>query len=721
MSTTPSQLGANMLSGLSTQQLAALTGVLGGQHGFNQAQLAALTVPGGVGIANTLSGGIVTVSQQQVCTPVQPAVAAEGKNSINAAPQNGSGSTADIAIPSLPWPIVSPMMSIPYFDLASYRLVDLDVAPSRDANGFDLPLADVTTLRFFFNLGVQHSRSLAATQLYQERLAHGGVIPTLSTSVSQTPQTSLPTVPQLGGVNILPSLVNLGGSRAMEPYLGQLNIMSPHAQALLREASSHHMTQQAQALAAISSRLPDRHLPGFAGSTVPVDIFAMAAQLPISVSVSAPAPQLLRQPILPNGAASMSSNTSASPLNSKQMPPNSAATEQQSYYLQQALSVVANVQTEKTETRMHMLQQQAGGLGLHAFVRTSPEEILKPVALGGGSSDAALSPRPPPVDPSPPRIITDTVTSISEGTPFTVVHQQVRDESQVIPAQTSPPASRDQCMQILEKNYISRNNTSPQNQRGLGSTTQLVSRITPQSSAPSTPVLTADDVVPVSQTLFQVSEQHFTEAFNASRKKSISHPIGIARKDNINTREDSVNAECSSIPRPNQAIDRKDQVEKPALAPILMMTYLSNCMNNIKSTLNTNGLPVGLDANGRAVDYSSRPIDPIFQQARARMENAREFRGVSPPNAISQLSSSRGAVLDDGTVIYFTGPRFSPLSLAPKISPSSSVSSKTSTNPLGINRVVPDAIDVERIEHGVADTNSPVGKRMRVGSEENSH
>ncbi|KAJ1371236.1 hypothetical protein KIN20_033146 [Parelaphostrongylus tenuis] len=39
------------------------------------------------------------------------------------------------------------------------------------------------------------------------------------------------------------------------------------------------------------------------------------------------------------------------------------------------------------------------------------------------------------------------------------------------------------------------------------------------SNAPPTPVLTADDVVPVSHTLFQVSEQHFTEAFNASRKK----------------------------------------------------------------------------------------------------------------------------------------------------------------------------------------------------------
>ncbi|KAJ1370562.1 hypothetical protein KIN20_032306 [Parelaphostrongylus tenuis] len=61
------------------------------------------------------------------------------------------------------------------------------------------------------------------------------------------------------------------------------------------------------------------------------------------------------------------------------------------------------------------------------------------------------------------------------------------------------------------------------------------------------------------------------------------------------------NSECCSLPEPNMAIESKVQDEKPESAPILMMTYLSNCMNNIKSTLNTNGVPVGLDANGRAV------------------------------------------------------------------------------------------------------------------------
>ncbi|KAJ1348869.1 hypothetical protein KIN20_004265 [Parelaphostrongylus tenuis] len=77
-----------------------------------------------------------------------------------------------------------------------------DVDPIRDVNGFNLPLGDVTTLRFF-KPGMKYSRSLAAAQLYQERLAYGGVTPTLSTSVSQTPHADLSAVQLLGGFNIV--------------------------------------------------------------------------------------------------------------------------------------------------------------------------------------------------------------------------------------------------------------------------------------------------------------------------------------------------------------------------------------------------------------------------------------------------------------------------------------------------------------------------------------
>ncbi|VDP26999.1 unnamed protein product [Heligmosomoides polygyrus] len=436
----------------------------------------------------------------------------------------------------------------------------------------------------------------------------------------------------------------------MDQYLSQLGIMGPQAQALFRQAQSQQLAQQVQFLASPSARLPDR--ASLIGSTIPLnsDVLSVTSQTPISVPTSSPTSQLIRQPILTNGAVCCT----ASPLNALKQVPSSNAAEQQAYYLQQALSAVANANNEKSEMRMQMLQQQGAALGLHSLVCSPSEEVLKPVAVGGAGCDSALSPRPPPVDPSPPRLIADAATSISDSTSSsTLVHQQ--------------------------------------------------------SSAPATPVVTTDDVVPVSQTLFQVSEQHFTEAFNATRRKSTPNPIGIARNDYTNGSEE-VTAGSSTVTAPVQGVERKDMDDKPALAPILMMTYLSNCMSNIKSTLNTNGLPVGLDANGRAVDYSSRPIDPIFQQARARMENAREFREMSPPRGVAQVS--RVSAVDEGA-------SFSPIGVAlPTVSSTTIRAAPAPLPALGINRAVPDAIRPENSsEETEDDADASAQKRMRFNSE----
>lgn len=673
--------GANLLSGIAAQHLAALSGVLVGQNNFNQAQMANLAAAGGIGLPNALNGGIANLAPQHSSLTVPGSVGVENKGAAVAA--------TDIAMTSLPWPVISPIMNVPHFDLPSYRLVNLDVVPSRDPNGFDLPLADVTTLRFFFNLGVQHSRSLAATQLYQERLAHSGVSAAAPAPVTQTPSVSVTHVSQLAGLELLPT--QLGGARTMDQYLSQLGIMGPQAQALFRQAQSQQLAQQVQFLASPSARLPDR--ASLIGSTIPLnsDVLSVTSQTPISVPTSSPTSQLIRQPILTNGAVCCT----ASPLNALKQVPSSNAAEQQAYYLQQALSAVANANNEKSEMRMQMLQQQGAALGLHSLVCSPSEEVLKPVAVGGAGCDSALSPRPPPVDPSPPRLIADAATSISDSTSSsTLVHQQ---------AQTSPPSSRDQ---YASQNLIA---VRPQSARDHEGPSANLSRPTPQSSAPATPVVTTDDVVPVSQTLFQVSEQHFTEAFNATRRKSTPNPIGIARNDYTNGSEE-VTAGSSTVTAPVQGVERKDMDDKPALAPILMMTYLSNCMSNIKSTLNTNGLPVGLDANGRAVDYSSRPIDPIFQQARARMENAREFREMSPPRGVAQVS--RVSAVDEGA-------SFSPIGVAlPTVSSTTIRAAPAPLPALGINRAVPDAIRPENSsEETEDDADASAQKRMRFNSE----
>lgn len=47
---------------------------------------------------------------------------------------------------------------------------------------------------------------------------------------------------------------------------------------------------------------------------------------------------------------------------------------------------------------------------------TGAAEVLKPVAVGGGSGDAAVSPRPPiPVDPSPPKALIEATRNQQVG------------------------------------------------------------------------------------------------------------------------------------------------------------------------------------------------------------------------------------------------------------------------------------------------------------------
>ncbi|RCN52620.1 hypothetical protein ANCCAN_01319 [Ancylostoma caninum] len=233
------------------------------------------------------------------------------------------------------------------------------------------------------------------------------------------------------------------------------------------------------------------------------------------------------------------------------------------------------------------------------------------------------------------------------------------------------------------------------------------------------------------------------DPFLNTQSFSAPNPIGIAKCDFVSTSDGGgpktfcpISVESSTVSAPVQSADRKELDDKPALAPILMMTYLNNCMSNIKSTLNTNGLPVGLDANGRAVDYSSRPIDPIFQQARARMENAREFRELSPPSTLpapttlsvptthpasttlpapSTISApttlAAPTTLPQVSRSFEEGSGFSPIGVAlPTVSSTAARPQVTTT--VGVNRTVPDAVSPEKNEEN--DDSDPPEKRTKM-------
>ncbi|GMS78471.1 hypothetical protein PENTCL1PPCAC_646, partial [Pristionchus entomophagus] len=53
-------------------------------------------------------------------------------------------------------PMYPPAINV--LESGMYKSINLDVPPSAQPSGLDLPLNDMSTLRFFFNLGVHQSR-----------------------------------------------------------------------------------------------------------------------------------------------------------------------------------------------------------------------------------------------------------------------------------------------------------------------------------------------------------------------------------------------------------------------------------------------------------------------------------------------------------------------------------------------------------------------------------
>ncbi|XGW33979.1 hypothetical protein V3C99_018040, partial [Haemonchus contortus] len=225
-----------------------------------------------------------------------------------------------------------------------------------------------------------------------------------------------------------------------------------------------------------------------------------------------------------------------------------------------------------------------------------------------------------------------------------------------------------------------------------------------QGSASALPTSQVKNAIPVTQTLFQVSEQHFSEAFSSyqgertfTSKAFSSSPsvIGVMCNDCAISNNDHVAIESSTASAHVKEMELRTLDDKPTLAPILMMTYLNNCMSNIKSTLNTNGLPIGIDANGRA-------------QARAKMEDARDFQKNSSSG--STAKSSCTAASKDYGIICTSATALPTISLY-------SVPSQASVQP-EINQIDAKIFFAETIN--VADGNdleSPPEKRMLIASE----
>ncbi|GMS94020.1 hypothetical protein PENTCL1PPCAC_16195, partial [Pristionchus entomophagus] len=100
---------------------------------------------------------------------------------------------------------------------------------------------------------------------------------------------------------------------------------------------------------------------------------------------------------------------------------------------------------------------------------------------------------------------------------------------------------------------------------------------------------------------------------------------------NAFSKDSTVMASPSTVTSTNQDKRRmleNDDDEKSALC--LMVSYLNTCIGKAKTSLQRKGINVSsVDANGMPIDFSSRPIDPIFKVARAQLDNERNYMDSS--------------------------------------------------------------------------------------------
>ncbi|CAJ0927051.1 unnamed protein product, partial [Mesorhabditis belari] len=116
---------------------------------------------------------------------------------------------------------------MPFFDMHAYKHVNLDVSPSENPQGQDLPLNDVSTLRFFFNLGVQQSRVVLLNQHLNQH----------PSARSQGSNFATPAAPMvgLGGKSPPnqpaavqpPQPINLPGIQLKQPQVQSPNVAKP--------------------------------------------------------------------------------------------------------------------------------------------------------------------------------------------------------------------------------------------------------------------------------------------------------------------------------------------------------------------------------------------------------------------------------------------------------------------------------------------------------------
>lgn len=500
------------------------------------------------------------------------------------------------SIPYLPWPPQQPTINVPFFDANLYKTVNLDVQPSCLPNGMDLPLNDITTLRFFFNMGVNHSRAVLLNHHVQQAL------------------TSLQS--QQSNAAHMQSFVSNASINSQNPIGISTNVLQNDQQLqLLNQFRAQQLLVSQKMNTSEKIREAQQHAtkthPSLSSKSHPNA--AAASLIGNAASLSAPLESLLLQNVL---------LTNANGIDLTHL------------RYQPALS---------TSTPGLLAVSSTNG-----SMQTQAHELIKPIAMSANDvatnpqPNGTISPRPPiPVDPAPQSesLIERTIRLVEQNSLTAQQLNELQQQALLSLRQSVDSSSALQAAQISAAATAGQQSHDGLHTQQL--TNLLTTAATRQSTSPAIhpftpspirptpthPPTTTRDDIPPSHSLLAATEMHYNETFK--KTQGLLHDSNDARSVPTISSHDHSSSKISTV---ESKSGDQDEQRSTTLHPQVMINLLNGVLSKVKNELHHQGVGVHLDATGRPIDFSARPVDPIFRRAREQLESSREYRDATSPS-----------------------------------------------------------------------------------------
>ncbi|CAD5228995.1 unnamed protein product [Bursaphelenchus okinawaensis] len=659
--------------------------LLGAQNASNAAGLGQLGNP-------NLNFNLAALNQpqQQVHAVSSQAPQSSLNSSINGA-ENGS----------LPWPIFQPAVHVPHFDMTTYQKVNLDAQASALPSGMDLPLHDMNTLRFFFNFGVHHARQILLREHFQLQPGQGGQAQPSSSNAAASQLTQqgqllsnmsnqdllyqqmlLKTNQDLTNASKPVGTPLPGSTSAVTDPRSAFQLQKDLANSLLNKPQGLHVKSEPMDNILMQSSLLGSTSAARGVSNVPQSTplaILQRQQQAQQIQTSAQQSQRHDNEVLRPQAVSLNELTGSAQIQQLLQQQNLGGLLQNKSLTQVPLDPAPR---QVIPTRDHAT---SGGAALPTSAgSTFPQkeaqdqaDRMKPTAIVRGAvADVANRTQSSPPKGSEANTVSSSLSS-SNGA-ATQPSSSSQDAAAVAAANAFvsqfggangqvPSLAAQLSAAMVASTFMNPSKLPTASSTSSAATTNenpdahLLAGTSPYAKFPALAQSASRATVPTTEnshsndinlseikaeSILQTSEQHFTEAFKRSIHQQVQGKNGKGSPANEQAESPDKVQRKSGVNMLN--VDREGgESRKNSDKPIpSMINYMNSCLTQIKTQVQSQGGALPIDHNGRPIDYSSRPPDPIFRQAREKLDKDRDFlmiRRGSPSLHVQPESASSDA------------------------------------------------------------------------------